>query len=132
MADRFGPAPVLISGLPLGAFAVAVMAAVGPRPVVLVICLVLIGALSNGGQAITISVTAHYAEFIGGIGTGAALGVTRLAQSLGPAVAPSIVGYLFSHIGAPGAEIAIGSLFMVAAAVALAILPRLKYRAVGS
>ena len=124
LADRFGATRCLVVCFAVGAAALAVIAATGGELIFLAGCLFVLGVLTNGSQAVMIELTADLANQIGGIGTGAALGVTRLAQSLGPVVAPAITGFLFLQVGSGLTLLVISAAFLSACLVALLALSR--------
>ncbi len=124
LADRFGATRCLVTCFAIGTASLLLMAGTGAELFVLGVCLFILGVLTNGSQAVMIGLTADLANQIGGIGTGAALGVTRLAQCLGPVVAPAITGYLFLKVGSSATLLVIGAAFLGACFVALLALSR--------
>ena len=78
LADRFGATRCLVTCFAIGTASLLLMAGTGAELFVLGVCLFILGVLTNGSQAVMIGLTADLANQIGGIGTGAALGVTRL------------------------------------------------------
>jgi FSR family fosmidomycin resistance protein-like MFS transporter len=124
MSDRYGAARPIAIGMGVGAAALGVLALAGPQIALLVACFLVLGTLANGGQAVLLASAADLAGRLGSVGAGSALGITRLAQSLGPAVSPTIVGFLLLGAGDRATEVVIGAVFVVCALGALAILPR--------
>jgi MFS family permease len=126
LADRFGPARPVAAGMFCGALALLVVAAAGPQPPILVGCLAILGALANGTPAVLLSATPDVAAQVVGVGTGSALGITRLALSLGPAVSPTIIGFLFLAVGGTTTELLLACVFATAGALAIAVLTGLR------
>jgi predicted MFS family arabinose efflux permease len=130
LADHLGPTRPLAIGATGGALALVALAVVGPHPLLLIGCFFVLGTLANGGQAVLLSAAAQLASQRPGVGAGSALGVIRLAQSLGPAVSPTIIGIVFLASGGGAAELTLATAFALAAALAAPILgrPRPKSR----
>lgn len=51
-----------------------------------------------------------------------ALAITRLAQSFGPAISPTITGFLFLHAGGTTTEVVLAVVFLTCGVMALGIL----------
>ena len=122
LADRLGAARPVAIGMTCGAIALVVLAIMGPLPAVLVVCFLVLGTLANGGQAVLLSSTAELASRLENVGTGSALGITRLAQSFGPAISPTITGFLFLHVGGTTTEVVLAAVFLTAGVMAFGIL----------
>ncbi len=132
LADRFGAARPVAVGMFCGAISLAVLAAAGPQPAILVGCFLILGALANGGPAVLLSATADVAAQVAGVGAGSALGITRLALSLGPAVSPTIIGFLFLAAGGTTTEFLLAAVFAVAGIMGIAVLAGLRQAGVHS
>jgi len=126
LSDRLGAARPVAVGMFGGAVSMVVLAAVGPQPPVLVVCFMILGMLANGGQAVLLSSTADMAQRVAGVGAGSALGITRLAQSFGPAVSPTIIGFFFLRTGGTTTELILAGVFTIAGVLAAAVLAGLR------
>lgn len=126
LADRLGPARPMGWGAALGGAAMAAVAWTGLDPIVLVVSFFVLGVLANGGGAVLISSAADLASSIEGVGIGSALGICRLAQSVGSAFSPSLIGYTFLAAGATVAELVLAGVLGISAAMAFVILVKLR------
>ncbi len=69
---------------------------------------------------------AELASRLDSVGAGSALGITRLAQSLGPAISPTIVGLLLLRGGDTVTELVIAGVFVVCAILGITVLTALS------
>lgn len=122
LSDRFGPWRPLALGMTLGSLALATVAIVGSYRPLLIGCFLILGALANGGPAVLLSSTVDIAARVAGVGIGSALSITRLALSLGPAVAPSLIGLFYLDAGGTATEFALASVFLVTAGLIVLVL----------
>jgi FSR family fosmidomycin resistance protein-like MFS transporter len=126
LADHFGAARPIAVGFVVGAASLGMLSILGPQPLPLVGCFFVLGTLANGGQAVLLASAADLAARLDSVGAGSALGITRLAQSLGPAISPTIIGYLLLHSGDTVTELTIATVFVVCAVLAALILAGLR------
>ena len=128
LTDRLGAARPVAVGMFCGAFALTVLAWSGPQPPILVVCFLILGTLANGGQAVLLSSAAEAASRLTDVGTGSALGITRLAQSFGPAISPTIIGFLFLRTGGTTTELVLAAVLATAGFMAIGVLAGLRQR----
>ena len=126
LADRFGPARPVACAAGVGGAALAVIVWAGPHPGILVVSFFLLGILANGGQAVLLSSTAELASRLGAVAVGSAMGICRLAQSIGPAVSPSIIGFLFLTAGEKAPELVLAAVLGISAVLGFVILSKLR------
>jgi len=126
LSDRLGPARPVAIGMTCGALALGALAALGPEPPVLIGCFLVLGTLANGGQAVLLSSTADLASTLPDVGTGSAMGITRLSMSFGPAISPTVTGWLFLRTGGTVTELLLAGVFLTAGLTAYTILRVLR------
>lgn len=122
LADTFGAARPVAAVMILAAASLATISLAGPQPVILIVGFVILGAQANGGLAVLLSSSVDVAAGVAGVGAGSALGITRLAMSLGPAVSPTITGFLFLRTGGAHTEMVLAGVLLVGAVSAFVVL----------
>lgn len=125
LTDLFGAARPIAGGMLIGAGSLTALSVIGTQPLFMIGCFFVLGTLANGGQAVLLSSAAELASRLDSVGAGSALGITRLAQSLGPAVSPSIIGFLLLNEGDAATERVIAVVFIVCAVLAVVVLSAL-------
>jgi len=118
LADTIGTRAPFLAWIGAGAVAAATFALLGPSPVWILPCYVLLGGMVGSTLSLAAAQMADLAARLGRVGVGASLGGLRSAQSLGPALGPPLAGLLYVRAGFRSAFLALAAELLLALSVA--------------
>jgi DHA2 family methylenomycin A resistance protein-like MFS transporter len=98
LGDRFGPRPVIVSGLVMGMLACTSLLWLADVTPLLVVCFVLIGASVNGSLPL-VAVRVVGMGDSAGVGMGTVMAGLRMGQSLGSFLGPLVAGAVLARTG---------------------------------